>query len=166
MIGYTYLNCYYQIVKNYVFICRQKSTLSSSFGIPKVKFIIHFFLEILHFKEPCNWNSAIFKPWILPDWWWNINNNISFHLRLFLEKTDDNIFEKIQETLFWGLFMVVFSKFEQKWFFLEKKALTVFTYSNYLPSCKKSEKTNEPSLRKMPNWRTDRQPDGQTTVIW
>ena len=166
MIGYTYLNCYYQIVKNYVFICRQKSTLSSSFGIPKVKFIIHFFLEILHFKEPCNWNSAIFKPWILPDWWWNINNNISFHLRLFLEKTDDNIFEKIQETLFWGLFMVVFSKFEQKWFFLEKKALTVFTYSNYLPSCKKSEKTNEPSLRKMPNWRTDRQTDGQTTVIW
>ena len=134
--------------------------------MPKVKFIIHSFLEILHFKEPYNWNSAIFKPWILPDWWWNINNNISFHLRLFLEKTDDNIFEKIQETLFWGLFMVVFSKFEQKWFFLEKKALTVFTYSNYLPSCKKSEKTNEPSLRKMPNWRTDRQTDGQTTVIW
>ena len=156
MIGYTYLNCYYQIVKNYVFICRQKSTLSSSFGIPKVKFIIHFFLEILHFKEPCNWNSAIFKPWILPDWWWNISNNISFHLRLFLEKTDDNVSEKIQETLFWGLFMVVFSKFEQKWFFWKKSSNSfyIFQLSTIM---QKIKKTNEPSLRKMPNWRTDRQ---------
>ena len=38
-------------------------------------------------------------------------------------------------------------------------------YSNYLPLCKKLEKTNDPFLRKMPHWRidkqTDRQADGQ-----
>ena len=32
-----------------------------------------------------------------------------------------------------------------------KKGLSVFKYSNYLPSYKKSEKTNEPFLRKMQN---------------
>ena len=42
----------------------------------------------------------------------------------------------------------------------------VFTYSNYLPSCQKSEKTNEPFLRKMlelMDGRADEQ--RQTTVI-
>ena len=136
MIGYTYLNCYYQIVKNYVFICRQKSTLSSSFGIPKVKFIIHFFLEILHFKEPCNWNSAIFKPWILPDWWWNISNNISFHLRLFLEKLMTTFLKKFKKPYFGGYLWSFFQNLSKN-DFSGKKALTVFTYSNYLPSWKK-----------------------------
>ena len=32
-----------------------------------------------------------------------------------------------------------------------KRALSVFRYSNYLPSCQKSEKTIEPFLRKSPN---------------
>ena len=31
------------------------------------------------------------------------------------------------------------------------KAVSVFKYSNYPPSTQKAEKTNEPSLRKMPN---------------
>ena len=44
--------------------------------------------------------------------------------------------------------------------FLEKGALSVFKYSNYLPPCQKSEKSIEPFLRTMPNRqhrRTDRQ---------
>ena len=40
-------------------------------------------------------------------------------------------------------------KFGQKWIFLEKRALSGFQYSNYLPLCLKSEKPNEPFLRKL-----------------
>ena len=40
-------------------------------------------------------------------------------------------------------------------------ALSVFKYSNYLPSCKKSETTNDPFLRKIQNWQTNRQTDRQ-----
>ena len=44
--------------------------------------------------------------------------------------------------------------------FAQKMALAVFKYSNYLPRCKKSVKTNNPFLIKMPNcWWTDKQTD-------
>ena len=45
--------------------------------------------------------------------------------------------------------------------FSRKKALSVFKYSNYLSLRQKSEKTNEPFLRRMLNCWTDR----QTAVI-
>ena len=77
-------------------------------------FIIYFFLEILHFKESCNLigqNAVTFWPitsepefcqiW---GWRWNINSNISFHFRLFLGKTNDKIFRKIQKNLLWAHF--------------------------------------------------------------
>ena len=52
------------------------------------------------------------------------------------------------------------SKLGEKYVFLEKKALTVFKYSNYLSRCKKSEETNNPFLIKMSNcWWTDKQTD-------
>ena len=41
---------------------------------------------------------------------------------------------------------------------MEKRTLSVFKYSNYLPF-QKSEKTNEPFPRKMPNGRRDRRID-------
>ena len=50
-----------------------------------------------------------------------------------------------------NLFGALFHKFGQKEFYWKKRALSVFKYSNYLPSRKKTEKTNEPLLRKMPN---------------
>ena len=43
-----------------------------------------------------------------------------------------------------------------------KGVLSVFKYSYYLFSGQKSEKTNQPLLRKISNWRTDRQTDRQT----
>ena len=55
-----------------------------------------------------------------------------------------------------GPFWVFFPNFGQKWIFLEKKALSVFKYSNYLPSCRKSETTDDPFQRKMSNWQTYR----------
>ena len=91
------------------------------------------------------------------DWWWKINNNISFHFRLFPRKTNEKNFQKIQKALFRGHFGPFLPKFGWKWIFLERKALSVFKYSDCLPLCQKSEKTNEPFLRKTPNWWTDRQ---------
>ena len=136
--------------------------------MPKINFTIHFFLEILHFlKDPVIWlannilthnsRTTIYQIW---DWWWNINSNISFHFRLFPEKTKDKIFLKNQKTLIWNHFGLFLPKFGQKSISLEKRTLSVFKYSNYLPSCKKSEKTNDPFLRKTLNWRTDT-PDRQ-----
>ena len=66
------------------------------------------------------------------NWWGNINNNLSFHFRLFPEKTNDKIFQKIQKTLFWSYFGPFLPKFRQKWIFLEKRAPPVFKCSNYL----------------------------------
>ena len=68
----------FNLYKTSMFIC-----------IPKINFIIHFFLEILYpmTREP--------EFWQILDWWWNINNNISFHLWLCPGKTKKTIFQKI-----------------------------------------------------------------------
>ena len=137
------------LYKTLMFISMQKTNL-----------ITHFFLEILHFKESCNligWQHQELEFRQIWDWWWNINSNISFHFRLFPRKTNDKIFLKIQKNLFWGHFGPFLPKFGQKWIFLEKRALSVCRYSNYLSSCQKSYKTIEQFLRKTPNWPTDRQ---------
>ena len=138
--------------------------------MPKINFIIHFFLEVLHFKEPCNlidqpafWTITrepeICQIW---DWWWNINNNNSFRFKLFPGKTNDKIFQTIQKKLYFGAILGPFyPNIGKNKFLWEKRTLSVFKYSNYLPWCKRSEKTNDPFMRKIPNWRTDR----QSTVI-
>ena len=69
---------------------------------------------------------------------------------------------KNQRTLFWGHFGLFFPNLDKNEFSLEKRTLSVFKYFNYLPSCKKSEKTNETFLKKMTDGRTD---GGHTTVI-
>ena len=120
------------------------------------------FLEILHFKEPCNligWQHRDLEFCLIWDWWWNINSNISFHFRLYTRKTNDKTFLKIQKEAILGSFWVFLTKFGQKWIFLEKRALSVFRYSNYLSLRQKLEKTIQQFLRKTPNWCTDRQTD-------
>ena len=72
-------------------------------------------------------------------------------------------FQKIKKTYF-GANLYPFSPSLGKNEFFWKKKDSV-KYSNYLPSGQKSEKTNEPFLRKMLNWQMDRQADGQTMVI-
>ena len=60
--------------------------------MPKIYFIIHFFLEILHSKESCNWLKAFWLITQEPEfcqisyWWWYTNNSMSSHFRLFLRK--------------------------------------------------------------------------------
>ena len=116
---------------------------------PQIKNTIHHsliswditFSRILQF----DW-AAVFWPITrepefchIRNWRWNINYNITITIYFVL----------------WGHFGPFFPEFWQKWIFLGKRVLSVFKYSNYLPSCKKSEKTIEPFLRKMPNWQTD-----------
>lgn len=62
---------------------------------------------------------------------------------------------------FWAILGPFLPEVGQKWFFLGKRSLSVVKYYNCLRSCQKSEITNEPFLRKLPNWRRDRQIDKQ-----
>ena len=91
----------------------------------------------------------------------DINNNISFHFRLFPRKTNNKTFQKIQKTLFWGHFEPFLPKFRQKWIFLKKKLSQFLNIPIIYHRHKKPEKTNEPFLRKMPNWRMNRRTDRQ-----
>ena len=59
------------------------------------------------------------------------------------------IFFKKSTKIFWGQFGPFLLKFGQELIFVEKRALLVFKYSNYLPLCHESEKINEPFLRKL-----------------
>ena len=113
-----------------------------------------------------NWPTAFWSITREPefcqisDWWWNINENNSFHFRLFPGKLMTKFFQKSKKTLFWCHFGQFLPKFREKWIFLEKRALTGFKYSNYLPRSKKSENYNNRFLIKMLNcWWTDKQTD-------
>ena len=64
-----------------------------------------------------------------------------------------------EKTLFLGYFASFFTKFAQKQTFPGKKGSAIFEIFQLSTTCKKSEKTNEPFLRK--EWRADR----YTTVI-
>ena len=79
------------------------------------------------------------------------------------------VFKKIEQTVFWGnvAILAFFAQFWAQMNFPGKKAQSVFKYSNYLPSCQKSEKANMPLFLRMDGqtngWtytdrRTDRQP--------
>ena len=108
---------------------------------------------------PHNW-----RPRVLPDirLVLIINNNISFHFRLFPRKTNDQFFKKSKNPILglWGYFGLFLPKFEQL-NFPGKKTPSVFKYSNYLPSWQKSEKANVPFLRKMLKWQMDGQKYGR-----
>ena len=89
-------------------------------------------------------------------------------LDYFQEKSDDKIFKEIPKTSFWGHFGSFLPKFRQKRIFLGKRVLSVFKYSNYLPSHKKSKKGNDPSTRKITNSQTDGWRVTQTdhVILW
>ena len=111
--------------------------------MPKINFI-HIYLDILHFKESCNLiGRKHLGPYLKNQNFsryetrGEISITISFRFRLFPVKTCDKISQKMQKILFWGHFEPFLPKFGQKWIFLAKRALSVFNYSNYLPSsCK------------------------------
>ena len=81
---------------------------------------------------PITRESELFQIW---DWWWNANNNISFHFRLY-PRTNDRIFQKIQKKNL-GQFGHFCSNLVKTDFLCKRGHCQ---YSNYLPSCQKSEK--------------------------
>ena len=90
------------------------------------------------------------------DWWWNINNNISFQFTLFPKKTNDKSFQKIQKkpilVPFWVLSCPNLPT---------KKGCRFLNIPIIYHRAKNLKKLN-PLLRKMPNWRTERWTDGRT----
>ena len=105
--GYTQPKWSYQLVENFCVYLQAK-----------INFIIHFFLEILHFRESSNLTGPQHlahnsRTRILPDMKLvvKISHNISFHLRLFPVKTNAKIFQKILKNLLWGFFGPILSKF-------------------------------------------------------
>ena len=105
----------------------------------KTNFIIHFFLEILHFKESCNligWQHQEIEFCQIWDWWWNINNNISFHYRLLPRKTNDKIILKIQKEPILGSFYPNLGKNKFSW----KKELCQFLDIPITSHCAKNQK--------------------------
>ena len=75
--------------------------------------------------------------------WWNINTNISFHYRLFPRKANITKFFKKSQKPYFGPGL--------------RRTLSLFQYLNYLPLCQKSEKPNEPFLRKLLEGHTKNQ---------
>ena len=99
----------------------------------KMNLIIHFFLEILHFKESFNLIIADskFRPKLKNQDFsrYGIGSKISiiipvFILDYFQEKliTNKKIFQKVQKNVFWGIFSQIWEKKEFSW----KKGLFQF----------------------------------------
>ena len=142
--------------------------------MPKAKFIIHFFLEISHFTEPCNfigWQHLAPKLETQSFARYGVGVEISikilvFTLDYFQEKLMTRFFKKSKKLYFGAMWPFwACGHFAQIWAkmnFPRKKSLSVFKYSNYLSSCQKSEKTNMPFLGKMLNWRMNGQTDRRT----
>ena len=132
----------------------------------KINFIIHSFLEILHLKE-FYWLTAF---WLVTReaeffqirfWWWNTSNKIWFNFRLSPGKTNEKTSQKIQKTYFGAILL----RFRQKRMLQEKSALSVFKYSDFPPSCKNLEKTNnDPFLIEMLASPTDGQTDNSDFI--
>ena len=80
-----------------------------------------------------------------------------FILNNFQGKLAWQNFSKNPKTPILGPFWDFVPKFGKKWIVLEKWALSVFQYSNYLPLCQKLGKPNEPFLRKLMDGHTKHQ---------
>ena len=89
------------------------------------------------------WEPEFCQIW---GWWWNMNNNISFHLRLFPRKTNDKIF---------GFSCLNLGKNEFSW----KKGLCEFLNIAIIYHRVKNQKNI--MMHSWEKWRTDGQTDGQ-----
>ena len=82
-------------------------------------------------------------------------NHITLHFRSFLAKNNDSILRKSPKTLFLGLFRPFSPIFQKMRIFLKNPALSLLCLYGPLTSCKISEKTDEPIMRKVCYRRTD-----------
>ena len=101
-----------------------------------------------------NWGhhsrTRIFQIW---DWWWNINNNISFYFRLLPRKSNKKILKKSKKPYLGGHFRPVLPKFGQNEFSWKKSCQFLNIPIIYKPA--KNKKTNEPFLKSIPGLRVN-----------
>ena len=92
-------------------------------------------------------------------------NHLSYHFKSFPAESNDWKSKKMLKGPFLGKFFEVFSIFSIFSIFLKNRASSLFKFHGPLTSCKKSEKTNEPILRKSCHRQTDRHTDTQTGLL-
>ena len=96
------------------------------------------------------------------DWWWNTDNNISFHFSLFSEKINDKIFQKIQKKTYvaiLGTFCPNLGKIE---FSCKKRLCQFLNITIIYHRAKNQKKLISHSCEKcLTDSGTDRQTDGQ-----
>ena len=106
-------------LKTIVSSCRKSLMFTH---MPKIISSLTTFLRYYTLKNPVIWlaNSPLAQEpefcqiW---DWWWNINNNISFRFRLFPGKTNDKVFQKIKTNNFWAILDLFCQNLEENDFF-------------------------------------------------
>ena len=108
------------------------------------------------------------------DWWWNINNNISFHFRLFPRKTKLKIVQISKKPYFGAILGPFCSNLDKKEFSWKNGSdiFLIFKLSTIVPKIKKKQKKKlmSDSWEKCwtdggTNGQTDGLTDGQTMVI-
>ena len=102
----------------------------------KVEFIIYFFFELSHFKEPCGfigWQH--FGPKMETQSFARYGVGVEISSKILAFTLD--YFPEIQKTVFWGN-MAILAFFAQIWAkmdFSAKETVLIIKYSNYLPLC-------------------------------
>ena len=142
--------------------------------MPTVHFIIHFFLKILNFKEPCNLiGLQHFSPQLKNQNFARYGIGVEilttilvFILDYFQKKTNVNILPKAKKT-YLGSILGPFQPNLCKNEFFWKKGLCQFLNNPTTYHHAKSQKKNELLLRKMLHEQTNchAQTDRETTVI-
>ena len=131
--------------------------------MPKAKFIIHFFLEISHFTEPCNfigWQHLAPKLETQSFARYGVGVEISIKI---LVSTLDYFQEKLMtksKKPYFGAMWPFWPKYGQKYIFLGKRRCQFLNIPIIYHRAKNLKKLM-PFLRKMLNWRMDGQTDGR-----
>ena len=138
--------------------------------MPRIQFIIHFLLEILHFKEPCNligWQHFGLKLENQNFARYGIGGEISrilvFIIDYFQEKLMTNFFRRSKKT-YCGVILGPFCPNLLKNKFSWKNGLSVFKYFNQLPSCQNHKKLMRHCWEKY--WTDGRTENRQTVQKW
>ena len=113
----------------------------------------------LHFLGPFCLKSREREFSQIWDFHRKLANHKTLHFRSFLAKTNDSILRKSPKTLFLGLFRPFFPIFEKMRIFPKNPALSLLCLYGPLTSCKISQKTDEPIMRKVCYRRTDGRTD-------
>ena len=90
---------------------------------------------------------------------WTLGTLSNFHTNYFLtscklDNFNDTISKKLQKNLFLGQKSAIMAKNRKIRFFPENRPQSLFKLNGCASSCKKSENSNEPFLRKAPDKRT------------